>query len=96
MSITRAEFALMVEGILVKVTGETVIRTKFIGQPSPFPDVRNDLPYFNAVQTVVTRNLMEPKESLRGLFHPGDDLAGADALLVIRLLRDELRSYLRS
>ena len=94
--ITRAEFAMMVEDILVKVTGETGVRTKFIGQVSPYPDVRNDLPYFNAVQTVVTRNLMKPKEGIRGLFKPLDPLTGAEALLVIRLLRDELRSYLRS
>ena len=86
----------MVGDILVKVTGETGVRTKFIGQVSPYPDVRNDLPYFNAVQTVVTRNLMQPKEGIRGLFKPLDPLTGAEALLVIRLLRDELRSYLRS
>ncbi|MCZ6749324.1 MAG: S-layer homology domain-containing protein [SAR324 cluster bacterium] len=95
-SVSRAEFALMVEDILVKVTGETGVRTKFIGSPSPFPDVRNDLPYFNAVQTVITRSLMEPKDKVRGLFGPLEPVSGAEALLVIRLLKDELRSYLRS
>ena len=94
--VTRAEFALMVEDILVKVTGETNVRTKFIGQASPFPDVRNDLPYFNAVQTVVSRNLMEPKDKVRGMFAPREPVTGAEALLVIRLLRDELASFLRS
>lgn len=95
-SINRAEFALMVEDILVKVTGEQNLRTRFIGQVSPFRDVRNDLPYFNAVQTVVSRSLMEPKEKIRSLFKPLDPVTGAEALLVIRLLRDELSSYLRS
>lgn len=94
--VTRAEFALMVEDVLVKVTGEQGVRTKFIGQTSPFPDVRNDLPYFNAVQTVVSRNLMEPKDKVRGMFAPLQPISGAEALLVIRLLRDELQSFLRS
>jgi hypothetical protein len=94
--VNRAEFALMIEDILVKVTGETGVRTKYIGQTSPFPDVRNDLPYFNAVQTVVSRNLMEPKDKVRGMFAPLEPVSGAEALLVLRLLKDELQSYLRS
>jgi Tfp pilus assembly protein PilF len=93
--VTRAEFALMVEDILVKVTGETKLKTRFIGQASPFADVRSDLPYFNAVQTVVSRNLMEPKNKIRGIFGPLDPIAGADALLVIRQMKSELQSYLR-
>jgi tetratricopeptide (TPR) repeat protein len=94
--VTRGEFALMVEGILVRVTGETGLQTRFIGQKSPFPDVREDLFYYNAVQTVVSRNLMDPKDKVRGLFKPSDPVTGAEALLVIRLLRDELASFLRS
>ena len=93
--VSRAEFALMVEDILVRVTGETKLKTRFIGQASPFPDVRSDLPYFNAVQTVVSRNLMEPKNKIRGVFGPLDPVTGADALLVIRQLKSELQSYLR-
>ena len=92
---TRAEFALMVEDILVKVTGEEKLKTRFIGQNSPFADVRNDVPYFNAIQTVVSRNLMTPKNKIRGLFAPLDPVQGVDALLVIRQLKIELQSYLR-
>lgn len=93
--VTRGEFAMMVEDILVKVTGETKLKTKFIGSRSPFADVRNTLPQFNAIQTVVSRALMEPKNKIRGLFGPGDPVAGADALLVIRQMKSELQSYLR-
>jgi hypothetical protein len=95
-SVTRAEFAIMVEDILVKVTNEQGVRTKFIGQTSPFADVRNDLPYFNAVMTVTTRNLLEAKDKMRGLYAPTEPVSGAEALLVIRLMKDELKSYLRS
>lgn len=93
--VKRAEFAMMVEDILVKVTGETKLKTRFIGQNSPFADVRSDLPYFNAVQTVVSRNLMEPKNKIRGEFGPMDPVTGADSLLVIRQIKSELQSYLR-
>jgi len=93
--VTRAEFAMMVEDILVRVTGETKLKTKFIGQASPFADVRSDLPYFNAVQTVVSRNLMEPQNKIRGIFGPLEPITGADALLVIRQMKSELQSYLR-
>ena len=93
--ITRAEFALMVEDILAKVTGEKDLKTRFIGQNSPFPDVRSDLPYFNAVQTVVSRSLMEPKDKINGIFAPLDPVNPADGLIVIRLLKNELRSYVR-
>jgi tetratricopeptide (TPR) repeat protein len=92
---SRAEFALMVEDILVRVTGEQKLKTKFIGQTSPYADVRNDAYYFNAVMTVATRKLLEPKQPLQGLFGPTDPVSGADALLVIRMLKDELRSYVR-
>lgn len=93
--VTRGEFAMMVEDILVKVTGETKLKTKFIGSRSPFADVRNTIPQFNAIQTVVTRALMEPKNKIRGLFGPSDPVAGADALLVIRQIKSELQSYIR-
>ena len=94
-TVTRGEFAMMVEDILVKVTGETKLKTKFIGSQSPFADVRNTLPQFNAIQTVVSRSLMEPKNKIRGIFGPTDPVAGADALLVIRQMKSELQSYLR-
>jgi tetratricopeptide (TPR) repeat protein len=95
-TVLRGEFAMMVEDILVKVTGEQGLKTKFIGQVSPFRDVRNDVPWFNAIETVSSRALMEPIDKVNGIFKPGDPITGADALLVLRMLKDELRSYLRS
>jgi len=91
---SRAEFAVMVEDILTRVTGEN-LKSKFIGQESPFRDVRNDLPYFNAVMTVSSRGLMEAKNKVRGLFAPTDPMTGVEALLVVRAMKNELKSYLR-
>ena len=85
----------MVEDILVKVTGETKLQTRFFGQASPFPDVRSDVWYYNAVRTVISRNLMNAKNEIRGEFGPTDPVTGANALLVIRKMKNELKSYLR-
>jgi tetratricopeptide (TPR) repeat protein len=85
--IARAEYAMMIEDILIKVTGDQEIATKFIGNPSPFPDLRNDLPYYNAVMVSTTRSIMETKDMTTGEFDPMGSVSGADALLIIRKLR---------
>ena len=91
--ITRAEYAMMVEDILIKVSGDEKLATKFIGEKSPFPDLRNDLPYFNAVMVVTTRGIMKAKDMTTGEFASMNTISGADSLLVIRKLKDELRFF---
>ncbi len=89
--VDRATYAMIVEEILIKVAGDNALATRFIGSPSPFPDLRADLPYFNAVMVVTSRGLMEAKEMVSGEFAPLESVGGADALLVIRKMREELR-----
>ena len=91
--INRAAYAMMVEDILIKVSGDEKLATKFIGSQSPFPDLRNDLPYFNAVMVVTSRGVMEAKDLTTGEFAPLSPVSGADALLIIRKLKDELRFF---
>jgi len=91
--ITRASYAIMVEDILTKVTGDDKLSTKYIGNKSPFPDLRGDLPYFNAVMVVTTRGIMEAVDLTTGEFAPMKPVSGADALLIIRKLKDELRFF---
>ena len=91
--VTRAAYALMIEDILIKVSGDEKLATKFIGSKSPFPDLRNDLPYFNAVMVMTSRGIMEAKDLTTGEFSPIGTVSGADALLVIRKLKDELRFF---
>jgi tetratricopeptide (TPR) repeat protein len=91
--ITRAAYALMIEDILIKVSGDEKLATKFIGSKSPFPDLRNDLPHFNAVMVVTSRGVMEAKDLTTGEFAPMGTVSGADALLIIRKLKDELRFF---
>lgn len=88
--ITRAEFAMMVEDILIKITGNDGLATKFIGSPSPFPDLRNDLPFFNAAMVCITRNILETRDVATAAFAPLEPVSGAEALLSIRVLKTQL------
>lgn len=88
--ITKGEFAVMLEDILVKVSGDEKLATKFLGAPSPFPDIRNDQYFFSAAMTVTTRNFIEADKAT-GEFHPGDAVSGADALLSIREFKNQLK-----
>jgi hypothetical protein len=89
--VDRASLALMIEDILIKVEGDGALATRFIGTPSPFPDLRTDLGYFNAVMLVTSRGIMEARETATGAFEPHSLLSGLDALIAIRKVREELR-----
>jgi len=89
--INRAEYAIMVEDLLIKLTGDDKLATEFIGAPSAFPDLRHDLPYFNAVMVVTTRGIMEAESLATGEFNAMGPIDGADALLVIRRLKNLLK-----
>lgn len=91
--VTRAEFAMMIEDILIKITGDEKLATRFFGAVSPFPDIRNDVSYFNAVMVCTTRGIMEVKDVSTGEFDPNGNVPGADALLSIRILKSQLEKY---
>lgn len=84
---------MMIEDVLIKVTGDNALATKFIGQTSPFPDLRSDLPYFNAVMVVTSRGIMEAKDFTTGEFAPLSPVPGVDALLIIRKFKEELKFF---
>ncbi|MBF0288794.1 MAG: S-layer homology domain-containing protein [SAR324 cluster bacterium] len=94
-TIIRSEFAIMLEDILIQVTKDRSLSTRFIGDTSPWPDVRPDAFYYNAARTLVSRNIMTVTNKTRGEFGPNEPVKGADALLSIRLLKDELENYIR-
>lgn len=91
--VTRAEYAMIVEDILITITGDTALATKFIGNKSPFPDLRSDLPYFNAVMVCTSRGILEAVDLGTGEFRPTGLISGADALLSIRALKSQLNQY---
>ncbi|UCG13853.1 MAG: S-layer homology domain-containing protein [Deltaproteobacteria bacterium] len=89
--ITRAAYAMMLEDILVKATRDEALATRFFGTTSPYPDLRNDLPYFNAVMVCTSRGIMTPIDVRTGEFQPLGTVSGADALLAIRVLKEQLK-----
>ncbi len=88
--ITKGEFALMLEDILIKVSGDEKLATKFIGATSPFPDVRNDHYAFNAIMMATSRGYLEADKAT-GEFKSSDPVSGADALLSIREFKNQLK-----
>lgn len=88
--VDRATYAMMIEDILIKATGDDALATKYIENPSPFPDLRSDLPYFNAVMAVTTRGIMEANMAT-GEFVAAAPVSGADALLIIRKIKQYLK-----
>ena len=90
--LTRKEFALVLEDVLVKLTGDEAIYKAYFGQErSPFPDVPATVSWYNAVMNVVTRNLMEAE--LSGEFRPDEPVDGADSILAIRVLKQRINTY---
>ena len=93
--ITRAEFAMTIQDILIKITRDKGLATQYIGQPSPFPDVNENVWYYNSARTVVDRGFMPVNNVVTGEFEPMASVSGAEALLAIRTMKEILKKYLR-
>ena len=90
--VKRGEMALILEDVLIKLTGDEKIATAFFGhEKSPFPDVRKTSPFYNAVMNMTTRGIMEGE--LSGEFRVSDPVDGAEALLGIRVLKQKMNIY---
>jgi hypothetical protein len=87
----RGEYALMLEDVLIKLTGEKDLAARYVNSKSLFPDVPSDMPYFNAIISVTSRGIMEAKNTKTGEFAPLKPVTGVDALLIIRKLKKELK-----
>ena len=88
--ITRANYARVNEGILTLITGDRRLSTKYVGDPSPFPDVRGDSYAYNAIALNVDRGIMAA-DKITGRFRPQETVSGAEALLIIRELQNAVR-----
>ncbi len=88
--ITKAEYATMLEDIMVRITNDDKLATQFFGQKSPFPDVRPDLYYFNAAMIMTSRGILEA-DKVTGEFGAVQPISGADALLAIRMFKESLK-----
>ncbi len=91
-ALSKAEVAMILEDIFARATNDPGLYTRFIGQASPFSDVRADLPYFNAVMLCTTRGVLDTGVR-SGSFGPLSPVSGVDAVLAIRKLKSELPAF---
>lgn len=85
-AVNRLDLALIIEDILF--LKEAISRTRFIGNPSPFSDLKTSNTGFNAMMTAVTRGLIEGRDD--GQIQPQANVSGAETVLVLRRLKKNL------
>ncbi len=92
--ITRASYAMMIADIISTIIHDPSLVTKYTGNVSPFVDVRNDIPSFNAIMVCTIRGIIEPKGDIRqNIFDPRGSVSGGDALFAIRILKEDLKIF---
>ena len=88
--VTRANYAQFMQAILMVVTGDESLATKYVGTPSRFPDINATHFAYNAICLSVDRGIMKA-DTMTGAFLMRETVSGADALLMIRELQSALR-----
>ena len=88
--IIRSNYALFLQNILILVSGDESLATKYLGTDSRFPDVNATHYAYNAICLAVDRGIMQA-DTMDGAFHMNDPISGADALLIIRKFQNALR-----
>ena len=88
--LTRANYAMVNQGVLVLLSGDRTLSTRYVGEPSRFPDVRGDFYAYNAIALSTERGFMAA-DKRTGKFYPGRKVSGAEALLMIRELQNFFR-----
>lgn len=81
----RVDLAIAVQNILTVATDEEELKTKFVGSPSPFPDVPSGSYGYNPILLASTRGILSAAVKT-GEFRPNDPVPGADALIALRKL----------
>lgn len=89
--VSRGEFAMLFQDVMSKVNREQGLETKFIGQASPFPDVRNDLYNFNAIMLATSLGIMKVEDLRTRRFNPMGTIPGVDAVLSIQKIKESVR-----
>jgi tetratricopeptide (TPR) repeat protein len=92
--ITRANYAMTMQQILILATSDKTLATKYFGGQSRFPDMRSDHFAYNSAALMVDRGIMAA-DKMTGAFNPEGHMSGADALLAIRDFQNALRMEFR-
>jgi len=88
-TVTRGEYAMMLQHILSVIEYDEGLATRYLNEQTRFSDMRAGTAPYNAAALAVDRGLMDA--SINSQFEPTNTISGADALLVIRKLQNQLR-----
>ncbi len=88
--ISRGDYAMLLQNVLIMATGDESLATKYIGQTSRFPDVNASHFAYNAICLMADRGIMQA-DKMTGVFDLKSHVSGADALLIIRDFQNALR-----
>lgn len=89
--LNRAEAAMIFEDVIVRAQKDSGLATRFIGQESPFTDIRGDHAAFNAVMVCTSKGLLSP--DMHGAFGAKENISGVDAVLAVHRLREALGAF---
>ena len=89
-TVDRAAMAVVTHGILLLLTGDESLATRYLGETSRFPDVRGDSFAYNAIAVNTERGIITA-DQLTGLFRPEAPISGAEAMQIIRQLQNAVR-----
>jgi len=88
--VRRREMAKIIEDCMVAFTGNAGFRSKYgKNDRSPFTDVNNDDPWFNAIMLADEYKLMD--SSLGGAFEPLQPVKGLDASIIFKKMTQRFR-----
>jgi hypothetical protein len=85
----RGAFAVIVAGMMKKASPETVGRLTLVS--SPFSDVDETSPFYEAVMVVASQGIMDAGDKTRNAFSPFAPLTGAEALSALQKLKKILQ-----
>jgi len=88
-AVNRADFSLVVQDMLSRIQHDPALKTKLVGNASAFSDVPSDHYAFNAIMVCSSRNFLAA--DLNGAFRPADPVSGAESLLAVKRLKQEIK-----
>ncbi len=88
--ITKANYAMLVQKVLVQAQNDPDLTTRYFGNTSPFSDVMNSHYAFNSIMVATTQGIIKPRFGGQ-TFGLSDSVSGADGILIVKLLKEQLK-----
>jgi tetratricopeptide (TPR) repeat protein len=90
--LSRGELALVIQDLLVVMSKDPGLATRYAGRDVPFTDIRSDHYMAGALMLAVSRGFLHADRGT-GAVRPFEPVSGVKALLAVRQLRAELSRF---